>query len=291
MTVPNAASDLNQLRTEIAHALGGRFATGDRLAQGGQGLVFRARRIAMPDGTPADDDIALKLLMDSSQDERLLREIAVMERIHHPCLAELLEHGQISVTSLSASPTRYVAWRFIEGGTLSKHIASGAVDLRTLLVVGRDIASAISECWSRKIVHRDVKPDNIMLRTGGRDAVLIDLGIARHLTQGTITAVGTAWGTPGFMSPEQCAGEKLLTCASDVYSLGITLLFGLLGRHPFNGDQRAMATTTPNLSQVASAHPAGLVALLQQMIAPRAAFRPLPAKVVEVCTAMHGSLR
>lgn len=291
MTVPNAASGVDQIQMEMDHALGGRFATSGRLAQGGQGLVFRSRRIAMPDGTHADDDVALKLLMDTSQDERLLREIEVMERIHHQCLAELLEHGQISVASLSMSPTRYVAWRFIEGGTLSKQIAGGAVELKTLLVVGRDIAAAINECWSRKIVHRDVKPDNIMLRTGGREAVLIDLGIARHLTQGTITAAGTAWGTPGFMSPEQCAGEKLLTCASDVYALGITLLCGLLGQHPFNGDQRAMVATTPNLSQMAAAHPAGLVALLQQMISPRAAFRPLPSKVAEVCTAMHGSLR
>ena len=268
-----------QITPELIHALlGGRFVVQTAIGQGGQGAVFRARRTARPDGRAAADDCALKIHFDPQQDERVVREIGVMERLRHPCLANLIEHG---VLQTGADQVRYIAWEFIDGIPLATRITAGPLPARTVAVVGRDVATALAHVWAEGVVHRDVKPANIMLRTGDEAAVLIDLGAARHLTQATLTAVGWTCGTSGYMSPEQARGEQQLTCFSDVFALGLALIEALTGRHPTGHRQDLLQSSAVVPSQLLPAAPVGLVRLLDQMVKPRPAFRPRPEALAD----------
>lgn len=265
--------------SDVAVSLGGRFQIDGELRVGGQGVVYRARRERGPQGAPAADLVALKLHTDPGQDQRVEREIAAMERVRHPNLAKLVEHGRVLI---GGQQVRYVAWEFIDGQPLDHRIQdAGPVAPRIVACLGRDVASAIGEIWARRIVHRDVNPKNIMLRTGDLEAVLIDLGVARFLSEDTITAAGLTWGTRGYLSPEQCRAETALTCSSDVFSLGVTLQEALCGAHPTSLDQRRLATAPPRTSDVAPNAPAALADTIDRMLSLRAAFRPRPAELAE----------
>ena len=233
---------------EIEAALEQRYIVGANIAIGGQGSVFRATRILRPDGTSTDDSVALKMYLDPSQALRVKREVTAMENLSHPNLARLLEHGYVYV---GGRKSLYIAYEFIEGQSLRQRLKSGGRMLESeILPIGRDISAAIAALWSQHIVHGDIKPANIMLRESG-GAVLIDLGILRFVEEDRASRPLTPidrfapvlirpWGTAGYLSPEQARGERL-SCASDIFSLGIVLLEALQGWHPTNGDQRALA--------------------------------------------------
>lgn len=260
----------------MAVALGDRYTIHEELRVGGQGVVYRAIRTRARDGSAANDSVALKLHTDPGQDVRVEREIAAMERLRHPNLANLVEHDRITIEGRSV---RYVAWEFIEGEALDHRLQAGALPAKIVIFIGRDVARAIEHIWTARIVHRDVNPKNIMLKVGDREAVLIDLGVARHLDEGTITTAGTTWGTMGYFSPEQCHAEPQLTCQSDVYCLGIVLQQALCGRHPTNGDQAALIARPCRTSDLAPSAPAQLADLIDRMFYARAAFRPTPGAI------------
>lgn len=264
---------------EVMSSLGGRFEVDQELRVGGQGVVYRARRERAQDQTPAADLVALKLYTDPGQDERVEREIAAMERVRHPNLAKLVEHGRVK---LDSREIRYVAWEFIDGQALDHRILKqGAVAAKTVACIGRDVAGAIDYIWTRRIVHRDINPKNVMLRAGDREAVLIDLGVARHLAEDTITAAGLTWGTWGYLSPEQVRAETALTCSSDVFSLAVTLQEALTGAHPTSMDQRRLALAPTKTAAIAPSSPAALAEVIDRMLSLRAPFRPRPGELVE----------
>jgi len=265
-------------RAKVAAALGGRYSIHEKLRVGGQGVVYRAVRTVALDGSEASDQVALKLHTDPGQDVRVEREINAMERLRHPNLANLVEHGRVKIDGASV---RYVAWEFIAGQALDHKLKAGPLPPRTVACVGRDVARAIEHIWTARIVHRDVNPKNIMLRVGDRDAVLIDLGVARHLDEKTLTAAGLTWGTMGYLSPEQYHAEPQLTCQSDVFCLGIVLLQTICGHHPTGGDQAALIAMPPRTSDVAPNAPAAIAELIDKMFLPRAAFRPAPGAIAE----------
>ena len=225
--------------TDIEAALDRRFIVGPEIAVGGQGAVFRATRIAQPDGTAVNDVVAVKLHLHPNQDIRIQREIAAMQNASHPNLARLIEHGWCD---MAGRRMRYIVSEWIEGQPLSVQLKNGPLLESEVLAIGRDVSAAIAEIWSRRIVHGDVKPANIMLRgTGGYmmlgsvdSAVLIDLGGARYLNQEDTRATlrpsrfldqdDTAdalkpFATWGYFSPEQTRGTRTLSCASDIFSL------------------------------------------------------------------------
>lgn len=264
-----------------AHAqnqLAARFDFGTELGSGGQGIVFRATRRHLPDGTPANEDVAVKFHYDPNQDERIAREIGMMARLRHACLANLLEHGTVVA---GGEQVRFIVWDFIDGEPLPPVIARGAIPPKTVAIIGRDVATAIHEIWSQNVVHRDVKPANIMLRAGHENAMLIDLGCARHLDHSTLTGAGWSVGTPGYMSPEQGRAETQLTCLSDVFSLGLTLTEALTGHHPTNRRQDLIQTLQIVPSTLAPTAPVGIVQLLDRMLHPRPAFRFRPDQLAE----------
>lgn len=261
------------LAAEAQSRLAIRFDFGAEVGAGGQGVVFRARRRALADGAPSNDDVAIKFHHEPSQDERIEREIRVMTRLRHACLANLLEHGVVTV---GQDAVRFIVWEFIEGQPLTHLIAHGPLPPKTVAVVGRDVSTAISQIWMEHVVHRDVKPANVMVRTGRDNAVLIDMGCARHLDHSTVTGAGWRVGTPGYMSPEQAQAEHQLTCFSDIFALGLTLTEALSGRHPTNNRQDVIETTLIRPSALAPAAPPGLVQILDRMLLLRPAFRPQP---------------
>lgn len=257
-------------KPDIEVALNNRYVLGAELRVGGQGVVYRARRVRDGSGVPCGNDVALKLHLDPKQDERVVREINAAKNLHHPALATLLEEGTITVCGRQ---TRYIAWDFIVGEPLDLRLSTGALSEQEALRIGRDIISAIAALWSRHIVHRDIAPKNIMVRTDG-SAVLIDFGGARHLDKSTITMVGATFGTPGYFSPEQYRAEHALTSASDVFTLGVVLLECLLGRHPTNLDQHLLATSPPSAMALVPNVKEKLRETVDEMLQLRAPFRP-----------------
>ncbi|MFZ0314767.1 MAG: serine/threonine-protein kinase [Candidatus Korobacteraceae bacterium] len=257
---------------DIEAALNGRYVIGPEIAIGGQGVVFQATRISRPDGTATNDVVALKLNLYHNQEIRVQREIAAIENLTDPSLAQLIEHGYCEV---AGSRTRYVAWEFVEGQTLDHRLRIGGRLLDSeVLPIGRDVAAAIAAIWSRRIVHGDIKPSNIMLRDSG-GAVLIDLGAARHSEQDTTMASRKPFGTLGYFSPEQARGE-MVSCASDIFSLGVVMLECLLGRHPTASHQSGLVEGFRASTFRLGAN-AGLIGMLDKMLSERQLFRPIPS--------------
>jgi serine/threonine protein kinase len=256
---------------DVEAALGRRYVVGPEIAIGGQGAVFKATRVSKTDGTAADDVVALKLSLHSGQDTRAKREIATAEKISHPSLARLIEHGYCEV---AGRHTRYVAWEFVEGQSLSSRLRIGGRLLESeVLPIGRDVSAAIAAIWSQRIVHGDIKPSNIMLRDSG-GAVLIDLGAAKHSEQDNTLDARRPFGTWGYFSPEQARGEAV-TCASDIFSLGVVMLECLLGRHPTAHHQSGLEEGFRATDCKLGTNP-GLLSMLDRMMSERPGFRPIP---------------
>ncbi len=257
---------------DIEAALGHRYVVGREIGIGGQGVIFKATRISQPDGAEANDVVALKLNLHPYQESRVQREITTVENIGHSSLARPIEHGYCEV---AGSRTRYVAWEFVEGQTLSHRLRIGGRLLDAeVLPIGRDVAAAIAAIWSRRIVHGDIKPSNIMLRDSG-GAVLIDLGAAKDPEHDDTMAARRPFGTWGYFSPEQARGERV-TCASDVFSLGVVMLECLLGRHPTACHQSDLDEGFRATSFKLGANPS-LLGMLDKMLSERQLFRPIPS--------------
>ena len=269
----------NQFPVERANAaLGNRFTVERVIRAGGQGVVLKALRTTAPDGSVTRDEVALKYYFDPTQDQRVEREVRALQGFTHPNLANVVEHGTIQVDNVQI---RYVAWDFIHGQALDTRLRDGPLPAKAVACIGRDVARAIEHIWTKRIVHRDVNPKNILLRVGDAEAVLIDLGIARHLDETPLTGPGLTWGTQGYLSPEQCRAEPNLTCHSDVFSLGVSLQEALSGIHPTRGDQRALIANPRHTSELAPRCPAGMADLIDLMLKQRAAFRPIPTALVK----------
>ena len=256
---------------EIEAALGGRYVVGPQIAFSGQAAAFRATRRSRPDGTPASDDVILKFRFQPPPDSRIQRDIAAMEQISHTSLASLIEYGCCEV---GAGHTRYLAWEFVAGQSLGHRLKVGPLRESEVLGLGRDVSAAIAAIWAKRVVHGSIMPSNILLRDSG-GAVLIDLGAAKYLDQANSLASHKPFGS-GYFSPEQVRAEKNLCYASDIFSLGLVLLESLLGRHPTDHQQQALAYGI-RVSGGAVAASVGLVVLLDKMLSARPVFRPLPA--------------
>jgi eukaryotic-like serine/threonine-protein kinase len=250
-----------------------RYTIARSIAAGGQGEVFQATRIKNPAAIDCNDPVALKMYFDPTQRERIRREVDAMLGYEHPNVAKFVEQGQVTC---AGSDFDYVAWEFVDGESLDRRLQTGPLSPQIAARIGRDVARAIVHIWNKRIVHRDIKPANVVLKTGDNEAVLIDLGLARHLNETTITAVGAVAGTTGYFSPEQSRGERQLSCKSDVFALGVVLLQCLTGCHPTNHNQVLLATRPIKTAQAAPRCPANLAGIIDPMLSLRASFRPQP---------------
>lgn len=261
--------------SEIELALGRRYHVDGPIAAG-QGSVFRATRFFRPDAGADHAAVVLKL-RPHHPGMSVPPETGIIEQISNPCLARLIEYGDCDVAGKHA---RYAAWDFIDGQPLSTRLKSGPLLETETTELGRDLSAAIAAIWSQRIVHGDINPSNIMLRdTGG--AVLLDLGASSCFGHDSSPAARMAPGRSGYMSPEQARGEKNLSYASDIFSLGIVMLESLLGRHPTDHQQSALAYGMRASGGMVEGN-AGLVCQLDKMLSARPAFRPVPANLSRV---------
>ena len=249
----------------IQESLRDRYTVERELARGGAGRVFFARDL---EGRA----IALKVLhpelVVTATADRFLREIKTLSRLEHPNVAKMLDYGERDWLV-------YLAMAYIEGPTLKEHIAQvRRVSVDDAVRIGRDMLSALAYAHENNIVHRDVKPDNIVLSADG--AMLLDFGIARAIEAAgdeKLTRSGFTVGTSSYMSPEQVVAVKDLDHRSDIYSLGCVLFEALAGRPPFVHRSEAVVlqlqqtAEAPDLMELRAGIPPGLGRAIQRALA------------------------
>jgi serine/threonine protein kinase/tetratricopeptide (TPR) repeat protein len=249
------------------------------LGAGGMALVYRARDLRH------DRDVALKVLRPeisaSVGTERFLREIRLTAQLQHPAILPLFDSG--AATTGDGVPLMWYAMPLIEGESLRDRLRrEGRLPLSEALALIAQAADALEYAHQHGIVHRDVKPENILLSSG--HPLIADFGIARALSGGTgnrgddaaagaLTATGVSIGTPAYMSPEQAAGAPEVDARSDVYALGCVLFEMLAGEPPFTGASpavvigRRFSETAPSLATRAAGVPPHVEAAVARALA------------------------
>ncbi len=256
--------------TEVQATFVGKYTIDAAIQAGGQGAVFKAR--AQSNGSAA---VALKVYNADQLEERLAREFDALKTLRGPTLVELCDAGTCSVRG---EHCRYLATTFIDGRPLDAVLtAEGGQPLERVARIGHDVALTLAQVWAARVVHRDVKPSNVMLTPSG-SGVLIDLGVARHVELTSLTTTGKTWGTAGYFSPEQAHGQPL-TCKSDVFALGVLLQECILGRHPTNRRQELLLSGGVKTDGLRANLPRFLVHLIDDMVSKSAIRRPLPEKI------------
>ncbi len=217
---------MSTLEQRLTTGLQGRYTLDRELGQGGMAVVFLATDLRH------DRKVALKVLRPEIANEigaeRFLREIKMAAGLTHPHILPVYDSGEAGDLLFYVMPN-------MEGRSLRERIdAERQLPLDEALRITREVASALDYAHRHQVVHRDVKPENILLHEGS--AMVADFGIGKALSAGgSITQTGLTVGTPAYMSPEQAAGESDLDGRSDLYSLGCVLYEMLAGEPPFTG--------------------------------------------------------
>ncbi|RUL87228.1 serine/threonine-protein kinase [Tautonia sociabilis] len=218
-------------RPEESLPLGvGRYRIKREIGRGAFGAVYRAYDPQL------DRDVALKVphagvLEAPSAIERFLREARAAGKLRHGHIVPVFDAGK------DDEGRYYIASAYVPGSTLADLLAEGPLPARRAAEIARDLAEALDHAHELGIVHRDVKPSNVLIDAAG-EVLLADFGLAQHRgpSSTTITEVGTIMGTPGYMAPEVAAGiQGDVPPACDQYSLGVVLFELLCGHRPFQG--------------------------------------------------------
>ena len=209
--------------------LAGRFEILELLGVGGMGSVYRARDVTL-DETVALKMIARSIAREPGMLERFRREVRLARRVTHPNVARCFDIGQ-------HDDDCFFTMELIEGESLRARLdREGRVTAAAAIVIATEVCAGLGAAHRASVVHRDLKPDNVMLGAEGR-VVLTDFGIAsaRLLADRGQRTVGTLVGTPEYISPEQVQGERDLDGRADIYSLGVMLFELVTGRVPWVG--------------------------------------------------------
>ncbi len=257
------------LRERLQRALGSSYLVERELGQGGMSTVFLA------DDPKHERQVALKVLRPELAaalgPERFTREIRIAARLQHPHILPLLDSGQ-------AEGFLYYVMPYVEGQSLRDRIArEGELPIHEAVRLLVEVTDALAFAHARGVVHRDIKPDNVLL--SGRHALVMDFGVAKAVSEATgrqsLTTAGVALGTPAYMAPEQATADPNLDHRVDIYAVGIMGYELLTGRTPFAG---------LSAQQMLAAH-------LTEEPAPLTRFRPSlsPAlqSVIMRCLAKH----
>ena len=249
----------------------GTFRIVNHLGRGGMGDVYRAHDESL------DRDVALKtvspsLLADAEFVERFRAEAKSAARIQHPHVVQVFSAGE-------AEGVLFFAMELVEGRSLGDLLrAKGPFPWPEAARIGAQVARALESAHAHGVIHRDVKPENILLAPDG-SAKVADFGLAKRVSEAGLTASGVIVGTPRYMSPEQAQGEPLDE-RSDMYSLGATLFHLLAGQPVFDGSSpmkvclRHIQETPPDIGKVVPGLPVELSSCITRLLAKRREDRP-----------------
>lgn len=203
----------------------------------------RMAEVWLADDAKLDRQVVVKLLAPDADRERFEREARAVASLSHPNIVRLFDFGE--------EERWYMVFEYLPGGSLEERLAQvDAFSGDEVARVARDLAAGLAHAHDRSVVHRDLKPDNVLFDPEGRSKIA-DFGIARVQGTDTLTDAGTVLGTAAYISPEQVRGEPV-TPATDVYSFGVILYRLLAGRLPFEADS---ATRLAALHRDAAAPP------------------------------------
>src|SRR2546425_12443073 len=233
---------MERVREALSAALGDRYRIERVLGRGGMATAYVAEDLRH------SRQVAIKVLRPDVAAaigaERFLREIAIAARLTHPHVLPLIDSGQ-------AAGSLYYVMPYVRGESLRQRLArERRLPLKDALRIARELGAGLDYAHREGFIHRDVKPENVLLADG--HAVIADFGIARAICQScdgdNVTEVGLTIGTPEYMSPEQAAGDRDLDGRSDVYSLACVIYETLAGEPPFGGAS-ARAVMAKHLSE------------------------------------------
>ena len=273
--------DIATLRPKLEAALGEQLQLGALLGQGGFAAVFRAHDPFL------ERDVAIKVLdsslaVDAALEEQFLHEARTIAAAEHPHIVPLY-------SAESTGGLLYLVMRLLPGQSLVDRIAEGKLPAAEAARIALECARALAAAHAVGVVHRDVKPANILLDANG-NATVTDFGIALVTSRPARELLGSTTGTPHYMSPEQSLGEQV-DGRSDVYALGIVLYQMLTGTCPFLGRNAAeviakhISAPIPKVSEREPETPVALVRLVDRMLAKDPAGRPTAAELVKELTA------
>jgi serine/threonine protein kinase len=252
----------------------GKYTLGELLGQGGYGDVYVGEQKDGP-------NVAIKVLEPSAaRDEdvitRFRREAETAQRLDHPNIVRVTDVG-------SSRQRHYLVMELVHGGSLRRLLQRGAPPDKILSIL-TDVARALAYAHEQGVVHRDVKPENVLL-TKSRRAKVADFGLARAVDHSSMTTEGRLLGTAVYMSPEQAKGDRA-SAASDVYAFGIMLYEAICGELPFKADSQIgflyqHAEVEPPRPLVMPPFPGALANIALACLAKNPADRPTMAKIAE----------
>jgi hypothetical protein len=261
-----ATAEGSDLFGRLQRAVSGRYSLERELGRGGMGIVFLARDVAL------DRPVAIKVLppdLSNVADSRarFVREARTAAGLSHPNIVpiHLVEEKEGLV---------YFVMALVDGESLGDRVRRvGPLKSAEVAKLLQEVAWALGYAHGRGVIHRDIKPDNILLDKGSGRALVTDFGIARVSTTGTVSQQGEVIGTLRYMSPEQASADATIDGRADLYSLGVTAFFALTGRLPFESENPsaliAMQVTqpAPPLKSIAKTVPAKLAEAIDRCLA------------------------
>jgi serine/threonine-protein kinase len=259
---------MTETPSQLTAALADRYKIERELGQGGMATVYLARDVKH------DRNVAVKVLRPELASvlgaERFLNEIKVTARLQHPHILTLHDSGEVYGPDKSSSFLYYVM-PYVEGESLRDRLKrEGALPVPEVMETLREMADGLAYAHEQGIVHRDIKPDNVLI--SGRHALLADLGISKAVsdTTGTqqLTTVGLVLGTPEYMAPEQAAADRDIDHRADIYAFGVVAYELLTGRTPFEGRtaQEVLAAHVIDVPEPVTAYRAGLPPRLSRLV-------------------------
>jgi tetratricopeptide (TPR) repeat protein len=270
------------LLSQLRESLGDRYRIERELGGGGMSRVFVADEVAL------GRKVVLKVLPPEMaatvNSDRFRQEVQFAARLQHPHVVPVLATGEDAGTLWYSMP-------FVDGNSLRARLTSGRMSIRDGLGVWREMLDALAHAHNSGLIHRDIKPDNVLI--SGRHALVTDFGIAKAMASATsadagsaLTGVGLVIGTPAYMAPEQAAGMSEVDPRTDLYSAALVAYEMFTGKAPFGGltASQALASqvqmTPPSPRSIRSDLPEGIDALLMRCLEKDPAKRPATADEV-----------
>ena len=246
----------------LKKSLADRYSFDGEIDRGGMAVVYLAEDLKH--GRKVAIKVLNSTLSATLGTERFLREIDVIAKLQHPNILTLIDSGEVDGLPYYVMP-------FVEGQSLKTRLErEGALPIEDAVRIGCEIADALCIAHERGVIHRDMKPGNVLL--SGGHAMVADFGIATALDEaqvGRLTDTGVSLGSPAYMSPEQASGERDIDQRTDIYGLGCILYEMLSGTSPFEGSVKTLLTKkilgkTRPLSELRPDVPRGVEAVVSR---------------------------